>query len=217
MYIAIDGACKRNGQPTCNSLGVAWITTETEMLYKSIFEIGSTSQRGEINGLLAALLYATEHNDKQDVIIVTDSEYLYNTVMLSWYQKWYHNNWIGASGPVKNADKWETIYNLITNLEADDRSVVLEWTKGHIMSYTPGNIKAAMVQDMTGIELYTRLLTVANRVSERERIIKDFNCKRVEHNRYELPETHALDAVIGNTMADCLASFLMAICDQTIA
>ena len=35
------------------SVGVAWIQTdEGQLLYKSRVEFGSTSQRGEINGLL---------------------------------------------------------------------------------------------------------------------------------------------------------------------
>ena len=78
MLIAIDGACKRNGEPDCFSTGVAWFITDTsDMFFKAACETQSTSQRGELSGLLEALKYATENAaEDEDVIIVTESEYM---------------------------------------------------------------------------------------------------------------------------------------------
>ena len=119
MLIATDGACKRNGQPTCSSVGVAWIQTDTgDMLFKSKFETCSTSQRGEINGLLEALQYAVQNAAaNEDIIIITDSEYLYNTVSLDWCFKWRAANWRTGSGEIaKNADLWAIACMLLDEL-----------------------------------------------------------------------------------------------------
>lgn len=168
MLIATDGACKRNGTPQCSSLGVAWIETEDgQLLYKSKFETQSTSQRGEINGLLEALRYAVEHaSNEEDIIIITDSEYLYNTVMLDWCFKWRAADWIGGQGPVKNPDLWKEVCKLLDILNGQMPRVFLQWTKGHLIHYTPGNIKQAMLVDPEGLELYKRVSSVANRPAD---------------------------------------------------
>jgi ribonuclease HI len=213
MLIAIDGACKRNGQPTCSSSGVAWIQTEDgHLLFKSRFETCSTNQRGEINGLREALLFAsTEADEDEDIIIVTDSEYLYNTVSLDWCFKWKNNNWVGATGPVKNADMWSDVCSLLERLPG---RVFMQWTKGHLMSYTPGSINQAMRADPTGIELYTRVLSIANRGSEHARLIKDFIRERVEHDKSTVPDEIAIEWLVANTVADCLASYVVRIMDE---
>ena len=66
MLIAIDGACKRNGEPDCFSTGVAWFITDTgDMFFKAACETQSTSQRGELSGAeLAALMHlAKQHKE----------------------------------------------------------------------------------------------------------------------------------------------------------
>ena len=218
MLIAIDGACKRNGDPTCSSAGVAWIETEAgEFVYKAKFETGSTSQRGEVNGLLVALKYAVENaSPEEDIIIVTDSEYLYNTVTLEWVKKWQANNWTGATGKVKNSDLWAIAWNYLTNLNRQQERVFMQWTKGHLIHYTPGNIKQAMRDDPLGIELYTRISSIANRGSERSRIIKDFIRERSEHDKESPPDDIALEWVISNTVADCLATYIVQAMDNLI-
>ena len=213
MLIATDGACKRNGQSTCLSVGVAWIQTEDgQMLFKSAYETCSTSQRGEINGLMESLKYAVEKaGPDEDIIIITDSEYLYNTVMLEWCHKWKNNNWIGASGDtVKNSDMWDKICIMLKKL---DGRVFMQWTKGHLMSYTPGNIKYAMKEDPTGIELFMRISAIAKRESEKDRIIKDFIKQRNEHDRPPPPPEVCLDWVIANATADSLASYITSALD----
>ena len=99
MLIAIDGACKRNGEPDCFSTGVAWFITDTgDMFFKAACETQSTSQRGELSGLLEALKYATENAaEDEDVIIVTDSEYMFNSVDKEWCLKWRAGSVVKAS------------------------------------------------------------------------------------------------------------------------
>ena len=214
MLIAIDGACKRNGEPSCSSSGVAWIQTEDgNYLYKAHFETGSTSQRGEIFGLLEALQYAHEANTDEDIIIVTDSEYLYNTVTLEWAKKWQRNNWHGAQGPVKNAELWNKVLYYLDNLNKHHERVFMQWTKGHLIHYTPGLIKQAILADTSGIELYTRVLSVASREADKPRIIADFLRERREHEKVEPPAEVAFEWAVANTVADCLASYIVKVFD----
>lgn len=216
MLIAVDGACKRNGLPTCSSSGVAWIQTEEgDYLFRSRFETCSTNQRGEINGLYEALKYASEHaKEDEDIIIITDSEYLHNTVALDWVGKWARNNWIGATGPVKNPDMWSNVYKLLQDINLHHERVFMQWTKGHLMAYTPGNINQAMAVDPEGIELFSRITTIANRESERSRIISEFMRERREHEKATIPGDVALEWVIANTVADCIASYIVRVMDN---
>lgn len=218
MLIATDGACKRNGTPQCSSIGVAWIETEDgQLLYKSKFETQSTSQRGEINGLLEALRYAVEHaSDEEDIIIITDSEYLYNTVMLDWCFKWRASAWVGGQGPVKNPDLWKEVCELLDKLNVQAPRVFLQWTKGHLIHYTPGNIKQAMLVDPEGLELYKRISAVANRPADIQRIINDFAHQRRTHDKPVPPPATCLEWAVANTMADCLAGYLVAVLDSVV-
>lgn len=219
MLIAVDGACKRNGDPTCSSAGVAWIQTNAgDFVFKSSFETQSTSQRGEINGLRVALQYAIYNAaPDEDIIIVTDSEYLHNTVTLEWCFKWERNDWIGSTGKVKNADLWQDICVQLNRLNKDTERVFLQWTKGHILPYTPGKIKQAMKVDPEGIELYTRVCSIANRSFEKDRIISDFKIERIKHDKPVPPDEIAFEWVIANTVADCLASYIVGVMDELMA
>lgn len=215
MQIAIDGACKRNGEPTCVSMGVAWIQTEQgDLLYKSKFEHQSTSQRGELNGLIEALEYAVANAaEHEDIIIVTDSEYIYNAVTLGWSLKWEQQAWVGATGAVKNVDMWKHANELFRQL---DGRVFMQWTKGHLISYTPGNIKKAMLYDETGVELMTRIVATASRPYDKQRIINDFNQHRKDHGHLSPPDNTAFDWAVANTVADCLASYLVKTFDDLL-
>jgi len=218
MLIAIDGACKRNGQETCSSTGVAWIQTEDDnFLFLSKFETCSTSQRGEINGLISALNYARcEASSDEDIIIITDSEYIHNTVSLDWVHKWKANNWIGGQGvTVKNSDQWNVACSLLDELNANHERVFMQWTKGHLISYSATNIATAMKKDNTGVELYTRVVSIANRPCEHDRIVKDFIYNRVAHDKDFPPPELCLNWVIANTVADAIATYVEEIMDKT--
>ena len=217
MLIATDGACKRNGTPECCSIGVAWIQTEDgDMLYRSRFEsTESTSQRGEINGLIEGLKYAVENaSDDEDIIVITDSEYLYNAVELGWCMKWRDARWFGGMGPVKNPDLWAEVCRLLDALNRFEPRVYMQWTKGHIVHYTAGKVKQAMVVDPAGVELFTRIVAVANRPADRSRIIQDFVKYRREHNKLWPPPETCLEWAIANAMADSLAGYLVTLMDN---
>lgn len=213
MLIATDGACKRNGDPTCSSIGVAWIVNEEghsdSMLFKARFERGSTSQRGEINGLLEALEYAKDNLLPDETLtIVTDSEYLYNTIEKDWIRRWVLQNWIGASGPVKNPDMWKQIAELLDSPQLDG-NVFMQWTKGHLISFTKSATNSAMRADVSGVELYDRITSVATRPADIERIVRDFNINRRDHGYIQVPKEAAIEWAVCNTVADTLASYLI--------
>lgn len=216
MLIAIDGACKRNGEPDCFSTGVAWFITDTgDMFFKAACETQSTSQRGELSGLLEALKYAAENAaEDEDVIIVTDSEYMFNSVDKEWCIKWRAANWIGGQGlTVKNADMWEKATSYIDQLKGQ---LFMQWTKGHMVHYTPGNIKKAMSVDPSGIELYNRICATANRPADKDRIINDFINNRVKHGHIAPPRELSLEWAICNAQADALASYLVKTMDDSV-
>lgn len=217
MLISTDGACKRQGTPQCSALGVAWVQTEKgDMYFKSKYESQeSTNQRGELMGLICALEEGYKAAEDETIVIITDSEYLYNSVMLGWYEKWHDNRWVGATGPVKNQDLWKRIYHLINEVHGSER-VVLQWTKGHLMSYTKGNVKKCMREDPTGIELFMRVSSMANRPSEKDRIIDDFLYNQNKHKHIAPPRDVCLERVIANVVADCLADYLVTTLDDVV-
>lgn len=214
MIISTDGACKRNGTPQCSSAGVAWVLKDDgDMYFKSIYESSdSTSQRGEINGLIKALDIAIEEALYTDevITIVTDSEYLQNTVRLGWSFKWEANGWVGATGIVKNADLWKSVNDRLRRLNANEERVFMSWTKGHLMSYTPANVARAMVEDPSGVELYSRILAMANRACDHDRIVADYKHNLRQHQEIIVfdPEECILRVTM-NIMADCLAGYIV--------
>lgn len=222
ILIAIDGASKRNGKPDCTSCGTAWIQTiDGDLLFQSKFEEGSTSQRGELNGLIIALQYAWEHAlPEEDIIIITDSQYVHNSVSYGWCYKWRRSGWINADGQdTKNSDLWEVVCELLDQINErsiHDNCVFLEWLKGHSIHYTPGNIRKAMNIDPEGLELFNRVTSVANRPADIANIIKRVNGKRKEHSFAAVPGYVALEWAIANTMADCIAYYIVNLFDKAL-
>lgn len=212
MIIAIDGACKRNGTPQCLAAGVAWIKTEDGGLYykADVETLESTNQRGELMGLLAALKEAATTPDDEDIVIITDSEYLFNSVALEWSLTWEANNYIGSSGQVvKNADLWQKINDYIHKINKVENRIYMQWTKGHLVHYTAGNITKAMMADPSGVELFARITAMANRPADKDRIISDFIYNRTKHEKDAPPKEVCLEWAIFNATADAIATFVV--------
>ena len=136
IRIAIDGACKGNGKAECISGSGVFIEhtpVDTEVpIYKQFThrEECSTNQRGELNALAIALEYCFLHST-EDTLIVTDSEYLFNTLTKEWYKGWINRGWLTREGaPVKNKDLWERI---VATYEALDIPTMIYHVKGHIL------------------------------------------------------------------------------------
>lgn len=162
MYatIAIDGACRGNGKPECISAGACYILEyddnanieQSKLMATS--EYSSTSQRGELQGLLQAVEYVA--TSKVDTIIITDSEYLFNTMTKEWVERWRHNNWQTAQGyTVKNKDLWQRIWSLYILAQ---EHITFFHIKGHILSVGVKKSEELLRQDNTGYTLLQWLL-----------------------------------------------------------
>lgn len=92
----------------------------------------------------------------------------------------------------------------------------MQWTKGHLISYTPANARRAMAQDPTGISLFMNIKAIASRGSEEDRIVEDFIYNRVKHEHQVPPRVACLEWCVANVMADTLASYLTTLLDSVV-
>ena len=60
------------------------------------------------------------------VTLVSDSEYLVNSVRKGWAARWRAQGWKRAGKGVPNADLWERLLTL-----ADTHRIAVEWVQGH--------------------------------------------------------------------------------------
>jgi ribonuclease HI len=201
MYlIAIDGACRRNGKPDCISAAGVFIVHYNEKRTKTIstYELNSTNQRGELHALILAL------NDvvisKEEVQIVTDSEYVFNAVTKEWFNTWAKRGWTTALGdPVKNKDLWLIIQMLYEQC-ADN--VHMYHIKGHCLAFGKVTAKNLLHQDDSGYALYRALCDKVDSIKNYEEIA-DLS---VKNNGFDLTLPILRRFVICNTVADAIAT-----------
>ncbi|HOV40293.1 MAG TPA: ribonuclease HI [Oscillospiraceae bacterium] len=121
VEIFADGAC--SGNPGPGGYGVILRCGE---LYKELSggEAHTTNNRMELMGVISgleALKYPCE------VVITTDSKYVYDAVTNGWAEKWQRNNWIKSDKkPALNSDLWERLLGLLKI-----HKVEFKWVKGH--------------------------------------------------------------------------------------
>lgn len=82
----------------------------------------TTNIRMEGQAMLAAMKYAGEEGCE----IHSDSEFWIN-VLTKWAKGWKANGWIKKSGPIKNLDLVQELYELYCN-----HDVKLVWVRGHV-------------------------------------------------------------------------------------
>lgn len=84
----------------------------------------TTNNRMEIRGVLHALEQLTR---PCRVTVVTDSQYVCDTVEKKWLQNWVRNGWVtSGKKPVKNRDLWEQLLPLLKK-----HTVRFRWVRGH--------------------------------------------------------------------------------------
>ena len=159
LFISIDGACRRNGKPDCTAAGGVFIKginedgTVTGYATKSVYEYGSTNQRGELLALLMALRVVFRRQCETQ--IVTDSEYLFNAMTKQWYKSWQSGGWLTRDGnEVKNRDIWVQIAEYANMLERDGIEVIFYHIKGHVIPFGAVTARNALVDDSTGEKLH---------------------------------------------------------------
>lgn len=206
MYktIAIDGACRRNGKPDCVSSGACFIVTQnddiiqTEALAK--VEEQSTSQRGELIGLILALEYLSTLSNIE-ALILTDSEYIFNTMTKDWINRWLANDWQTAEyQEVKNKDMWQIIYSL---KEAVSIPVTFFHIKGHLLSVGLKKSEKLFLEDTTGFMLYQHILQEKRIQPEKLMHAKDLS---LENNGFSIADTTWYEFAAMNAVVDTVAN-----------
>lgn len=211
LAIAIDGACRRNGKPDCVSAGGVFILHLDENLnvyntaLMSNYEIQSTNQRGELLALLTALDYV--HEAQQPAQIVTDSEYLFNTMTKHWYENWLRKGWITASGtPVKNKDIWMEIMKSQWHCEAAGYETTYYHIKGHAVSFGKVTAQKLINKDLTGRALYDAIEHRVSTTQLKEGMYEQIIDLSVKNNGFELDDTTLKRFIVTNTVADAVAT-----------
>lgn len=212
LRIAIDGACRRNGKPDCVSSGGIYIMHTNEVgkcvscSTQSVVEYESTNQRGELKALIEALKYIKSSRVKEAQIL-TDSEYLFNSVTKEWYARWELNGWHTADGgPVKNKDLWEAIYYLIETTPAE---IVYYHIKGHLISIGKVTAIKSLEADCTGEALCRQAFKKINESANLPAFIA--NCDYAQglseaNNGFRLPQNTFKIFIAMNTVADAVAT-----------
>ncbi len=120
VTIYTDGAC--SGNPGPGGFG-AWLKygNHEKKIYGS--EVYTTNNRMELMGAIKGL-EALKKPSK--VEIYTDSVYVKNGIT-TWIHKWLQNNWRNSHKElVKNADLWQTLYEISSVHET-----TWHWVRGH--------------------------------------------------------------------------------------
>lgn len=159
LFIAIDGACRRNGKPDCVASGGVFIQglnddgTVAGYCVKGISEHGSTNQRGELLALLKALKVIW--NNDCEATIVTDSEYIFNAMTKQWYKNWQFNGWMTRDGyEVKNRTIWEQIAGYADRCALQDNEIIYYHIKGHCIPFGTVTATNSLIKDPSGEELF---------------------------------------------------------------
>ena len=126
VIIYTDGACR--GNPGPGGWGAVLRYGKHE---KRIFdgELNTTNNRMELTAAIRAL---ESLNDRCEVALYTDSQYVRRGV-LEWMENWKRRGWKTASKqPVKNKDLWQAL-----DVAMSKHRVNWHWVKGH--AGDPGN------------------------------------------------------------------------------
>ena len=211
LVIAIDGACRRNGKPDCVSAGGVFIMQLDEDLsiqktqILSNYEVKSTNQRGELLALLTSLDHVYE--SLQNAQIITDSEYIFNTLTKDWCKNWERKGWITSTGdPVKNKDIWLEIMNAQRRCEAAGCDISFYHIKGHCIPF--GKVTAAnlLANDTTGYDLYAAVSEKISTTALKDGLYDQIMELSVKNNGFAL-DARTLDRfVVTNTVADAVAT-----------
>lgn len=211
LIISIDGACRRNGKPNCVSAGGVFIMHYNNALelthtaLRSNYELNSTNQRGELLALLTALEHVYE--SKQSAQIITDSEYLFNTMTKNWCGNWANKGWITSAGePVKNKDIWLLVKHVYDRCVAENVEVIFYHVKGHTIPFGKVTAQRLLAQDSSGSALYEAVKQKYYEVKDEKDVLGKV-AELSEKNNGFVPTDEILERfVVTNIIADAVAT-----------
>jgi ribonuclease HI len=129
ITIYTDGACK--GNPGPGGWGV-WLRSGVHEKELWGGEAHTTNNRMELTAVIEALAALKA---RSRIVLHLDSEYVRNGIT-TWIHNWKRRGWRTADDkPVKNADLWRRLDELVQAHEIDWR-----WVRGH--AGDPGNERA---------------------------------------------------------------------------
>ena len=211
LVISIDGACRRNGKPNCVSAGGVFImhynnTLElTHTALKSNYELESTNQRGEMLALLTAIDYV--YDSKQSAQVITDSEYLFNTMTKNWVGNWANKGWITSTGePVKNKDIWLQIKHAHDRCVADGIELIFYHVKGHTIPFGKVTAQRLLAQDSSGAALYEAVKQKYHEVKYTKDVFGKVADLSYKNNGFAPTEDILERFVVTNIVADAVAT-----------
>ncbi len=214
MYvISIDGACRRNGKPDCVSSGGVFIQKfEADKCVDTIalarIDLNSTNQRGEIKALATALEWIKNNCGYATPIqIITDSEYIFNTMTKEWFIGWESRGWLTASGePVKNADLWRKVYDL-HKMCSEYYGVNYYHIKGHCISFGKVTANRLLDEDDSGSKLLQEIYKKYDAsLATKQDTFESAQELSYRNNGFRLPDNIFRNFVVANTMADAIAT-----------
>jgi ribonuclease HI len=115
-----DGACL--GNPGPGGYGIILVFGERRRELSGGFR-RTTNNRME---LMAAIKGLQALKERCAVRLVSDSEYLLNSISKGWALGWRSRGWKRAGKPVPNSDLWDQILGLI-----EFHRVSVQWIQGH--------------------------------------------------------------------------------------
>ena len=214
MIFAIDGASRRNGKPDCLSVGSVFCIYPDGTFGKLVtYEKGSTNQRGELTALVNALydgLYCCRNGITEEIMLITDSEYIYNCLTKEWYVNWQIKGWVTAEGnPVKNKDLWVKATALLEHLHDGDFEVSVFHIKGHLVSVGKATVRKTIEADPSLKSLYD---LVQQKYDEAEVKYADKFAYARElfktNHGYDAPIETFREMIVCNTIADLYAGYI---------
>lgn len=209
LIISIDGACRRNGQPSCIASGGVYIQqVDTignlmDSTTRAVHEKHSTNQRGEMLALLYALEYIATAT--QEAQVITDSEYLFNAMTKNWVDSWANKGWITASGePVKNVDIWREIYRIYKLCKED---IHFYHIKGHCIPFGKVTADNLLARDPTGLALFKQVELKYDEVAPtKAKNLEAAQGLSERNNGFRLTDEILKRFVVMNTVADAVAT-----------
>ena len=209
LIISIDGACRRNGQPSCIASGGVYIQqVDTignlmDSTTRAVHEKHSTNQRGEMLALLYALEYIATAT--QEAQVITDSEYLFNAMTKNWVDSWANKGWITASGePVKNVDIWREIYRVYKLCKEE---IHFYHIKGHCIPFGKVTADNLLARDPTGLALFKQVELKYDEVAPtKAKNLEAAQGLSERNNGFRLTDEILKRFVVMNTVADAVAT-----------
>ncbi|CEF63328.1 Ribonuclease H1 [Strongyloides ratti] len=117
-----DGSCINNGRFDARAgIGVYW-GEGNNLNISERYDGKQSSQAAELGAAIKALKIA-EKKGFFDLILYTDSDYLYKS-MTQWIYRWMKNGWRDVRNrPLSNKDLFEELYNLIEKTGTNIRKI----------------------------------------------------------------------------------------------